>query len=90
VEVQNMSRTRTFRRWTVAALLTGLVGIGAAGCIAVPVGGYGGPELVLPLPVPGVVIAPGYYGNRGGYYGSRGGYYRGNYGRQWNGRNWRG
>ena len=35
-----MSRSRSCRRWTVAALLAGLAGIGTAGCIAVPVGGY--------------------------------------------------
>ena len=37
-----MSRSRSRRRWTVAALLAGLAGIGTAGCIAVPVGGYDG------------------------------------------------
>jgi len=65
-----MSRSRSCRRWTVAALLAGLVGIGTAGCIAVPVGGYDGypgayaggyggysvawPAIVVPAPV----IAP--------------------------------
>lgn len=37
-----MARSRSFRRWTAAALLAGLAGIGTAGCIAVPVGGYDG------------------------------------------------
>ena len=82
-----MSRSRRTSRWTAAALLAGAVGIGAAGCIAVPVGGgYGEPSVAFP--VPGIVIAPppvvfggyghyggGYrrgYGNRGYGYGSRG------------------
>jgi hypothetical protein len=61
-----MSRSRSRRRWTVAALLAGLAGIGTAGCIAVPVGGYdgypgayggypgysvAGPAIVVPGPV---------------------------------------
>ena len=66
----NMSRSRSRRRWTVAALLAGLAGIGTAGCVAVPVGGYdgyqgaygggyggysgAGPAIVYPAPV----IAP--------------------------------
>src|SRR5437773_8532276 len=66
----NMSRSRSRRRWTVAALLAGLAGIGTAGCVAVPVGGYdgyqgaygggyggysgAGPAIVFPAPV----IAP--------------------------------
>jgi hypothetical protein len=82
-----MSRSRRFPRWTAAALLTGAVGIVAAGCIAVPVGGYADPTIVVPTP--GVVIAPPpvvyrhrhyyggrYYGGRsqgGRYYGGRGG-----------------
>ena len=80
-----MTRSRAFRRWTAAALLTGLVGIGAAGCIAVPVGGYDGgyagyygPEVVVPAP--GITVAPSFYYSHGhrGYY--RGGPY---YGRYW-------
>jgi hypothetical protein len=58
-----MSRSRSRRRWTVAALLAGLAGIGTAGCIAVPVGGYDG--------------YPGAYG--GGYGGGYGGSYGGSY-----------
>jgi hypothetical protein len=69
--------------------LTGIVGLGAAGCVAVPVGGYPDPAVVLPAP--GIVIAPppvvyghrhsygrSYYGHRG-YYGGRhhGGRYHG-------------
>ena len=80
-----MSRSSKLRRWTTAALLAGAVGIGAAGCVAVPVGG-GYAEPGLALPAPGVVITPppiifapgrshGY--NRGyGQYG-RGRYWRG-------------
>ena len=77
-----MRRSRAFRRWTAAALLTGLVGIGAAGCIAVPVGGYDGgyggyagyygPEVVVPAP--GITVAPRFYygpGHRGYYRGGR-------------------
>ena len=51
----HMSRIRSCRRWTVAALLAGLAGIGTAGCIAVPVGGYDS--------------YPGAYGGYGGGYG---------------------
>ena len=80
-----MSRSRALRRWTGAAVLAGVVGIGVGGCIAVPVGGYGEPAVAVPVPAPGVVIAPGpvivgpsyrgyygrgYYGH--GYYGHRG------------------
>lgn len=54
-----MSRSRSRRRWTVAALLAGLAGIGTAGCIAVPVGGYDG--------YPGA-----YGGGYGGYSGYSG------------------
>ena len=54
-----MSRSRLCRRWTVAALLAGLAGIGTAGCIAVPVGGYDG--------YPGA-----YGGGYGGYSGYSG------------------
>ena len=53
-----MARSRSFRRWTAAALLAGLAGIGTAGCIAVPVGGYDG----------------AYGGSGGGYGGAPGGY----------------
>ena len=78
-----MSRSRRIPRWTAAALLAGAVGIGAAGCVAVPVGGYGGyggyPDPAVVFPVPGLVIAPPpviyrqpRYGGRG--YGGRGGY----------------
>jgi len=65
-----MTRSRAFRRWSAAVLLTGVVGIGAAGCVAIPVGysgyhypGYpvAGPALVVPGPIiaPGIVISPG-------------------------------
>jgi hypothetical protein len=60
-------------------MLAGVVAVGAGGCIAVPVGGYGEPAVAFPVPAPGVVIAPGpvivgpgyrgYYGRR--YYGHR-------------------
>lgn len=54
-----MSGLRTLHRWAVALLLTGIVGVAAAGCVVVPVGGYAvGPPAVV-VPVPGVVIAPG-------------------------------
>jgi hypothetical protein len=56
------------RHLVVAVVLTGLISVSAAGCIAVPVSGPGyayGPAPVV------VVPAPVY----GGYY--RGGYYRG-------------
>jgi hypothetical protein len=82
-----MARSRAFRRWTGAALLAAVVGVGAAGCIAVPVGGYGEPA--VGIAPPGVVIAPGPIvvgpGYRHGYY--RG--YRGYYGR-YGYRGWRG
>jgi hypothetical protein len=75
-----MSRSRRLARWTAAALLAGTVGIGAAGCVVVPLGGYAEPSVILP--VPGVVIAPppviyrhgrygGRYPHRGWGYGSR-------------------
>jgi hypothetical protein len=81
-----MSRSRAFRRWAGAAMLASVVGIGVGGCIAVPVGGgYGEPAVGIPVPAPGVVIAPGpiiFGGHRGyyhrGYYGH--GYGRGYYG----------
>jgi len=94
-----MSRSRAFCRWTGATVLASLVGLGAAGCIVAPVGGYAEPALVVPAP--GVVVAPGpviygpsfygprYYGH--GYYGH--GYYgHGYYGRGYRGpwRGWRG
>lgn len=60
-----MSRSRSCRRWTVAALLAGLAGIGTAGCIAVPVGGYDG--------YPGA-YGGGYGGAYGGGHGGYGGY----------------
>jgi hypothetical protein len=75
-----MSRSRSLRRWTAAALLTGLVGIGAAGCVAVPVGGYDGGYAYGPgvgVAAPGITVAPSFYYGRGGYY--RGGYYGGRY-----------
>jgi hypothetical protein len=84
-----MSRSRAFRRWTGTALLAAVVGVGAAGCIAVPVGGYGEPA--VGVAAPGVVIAPGPIVVGPGY---RRGYYRGYYGRGYYGRygyrGWRG
>src|SRR5262245_58463587 len=84
-EVTNtMSRSTTIRRWTAASLLTAAVGLGAAGCVAVPVGGgyggYGDPAVVVPAPgvvitPPPVVFGPGYYGHRHGWrrgYSNRG------------------
>ena len=65
-----MSRSRSCRRWTVVALLAGFAGIGTAGCIAVPVGGYdsypgayaggyGGYSVAGPsVVVPGPFISP--------------------------------
>ena len=50
-----MTRSRSVRRWTIVALLAGFAGIGTAGCIAVPVGGYDS--------------YPGAYGAYGGGYG---------------------
>jgi hypothetical protein len=81
-----MSRSRRFPRWTAAALLAAAVAVGAAGCVAVTVGGYAEPAVVLPAP--GVVIAPPpvifghrHYGGRSyrgyGYYGRGGNRWRG-------------
>jgi len=86
-----MSRSRAFRRWTGTALLAAVVGVGAAGCIAVPVGGYGGGygEPGVGVAAPGVVIAPGPIVVGPGYHR---GYYRGYrayYGR-YGYRGWRG
>lgn len=72
-----MSRSNTIPRWTVVALLAGAVAIGAAGCVAVPVGG-GYAEPGFAFPAPGVVITPppivfgpgrsrGHYRNYGHY-----------------------
>jgi hypothetical protein len=69
-----MSRSRIAPRWTLAVLLAGAAAMGAAGCVAVPVGGYG-PSVVLPAP--GVVIAPGHghhHRRHYGHYGHRGSY----------------
>jgi hypothetical protein len=81
-----MSRFTRVSRWTFSALVIA-VGLGAAGCVAVPVGGYdggygygyGGPSVVFPAP--SVVIAPGgghrhHYGYRYNHrsYGHRGGW----------------
>ena len=79
-----MSRSRPskIRRWTAGALLAGAAGIGAAGCVAIPVGG-GYAESGIAFPAPGVVIAPPPIvfgpGRSRGYY--RGGYGYGHYGR---------
>jgi hypothetical protein len=73
-EVLAMVR-KAFRRWTVVALLTALVGVGAAGCVAVPVGGgygYGYAEPTVVVPAPGIVVTPGY-----GYHHAYGRRYRG-------------
>jgi hypothetical protein len=70
--------------------LAGVVGIGAAGCVVAPVGGYAEPALVVPAP--GVVVAPGPVIYGPGFYG-RGYYHRGYYGRGYygyRGRGWRG
>ncbi|MGH6689390.1 MAG: hypothetical protein ACREF4_01730 [Gammaproteobacteria bacterium] len=91
-----MSRFGRCPRWAAAALLAGAVGLGAAGCVAVPVGGYGGyPEPAVVFPAPGVVIAPPpviyrdrHYGRRGyggRHYGDRHYGSRGHFGR---GHNW--
>lgn len=76
-----MSRTSKSHRWTAAALLAGAVAIGAAGCVAVPVGG-GYAEPGIAFPVPGVVIAPppivfGPGRSRGHFRGGYGYYQRG-------------
>jgi hypothetical protein len=52
-----MSRSNKNLRWTAAVLLAGAVAIGAAGCVAVPVGG-GYAEPGIAFPAPGVVITP--------------------------------
>ena len=54
---------------TFSALVIGVVGLGIAGCVAIPVGGYGygGPSVVFPAP--SVVIAPG--GGHHHHYGYR-------------------
>jgi hypothetical protein len=70
-----MSRFTRLPRWMLGTVLTALVGLVGAGCVAVPVGGYGygGPSVVLPAP--GVVVAPGpvyrhrHYGYRYRHYG---------------------
>jgi hypothetical protein len=82
-----MSRSNTIHRWMVVALLAGATAIGAAGCIAVPVGG-GYPEAGIGFPAPGVFIAPPPIVFGGG---RSNGYYRGRaYGRQsWGRGNWR-
>jgi hypothetical protein len=74
------------RRWTAGALLAGAVGIGAAGCVAIPVGG-GYAESGVAFPAPGVVIAPPpiVFGP-----GRSHGHYRGGYGHYNRGRSWRG
>ena len=83
-----MSHLIAVRRWTVALLLTGTVGLAMAGCVVAPAGGgypydYGyaaGPNVYVSTP--GVVVAPGapgyhrYY--RHGYY--RSGYWHHGYG----------
>jgi hypothetical protein len=64
------------RRVVMTVVLTAVVAVAAAGCIAVPVGGpdyaYGPPAPVIVVPAP---VYGGYY-HRGyrGYY--RGGYHR--------------
>lgn len=77
-----MSRSNTLHRWMVVALLAGATAIGAAGCIAVPVGG-GYAEPSIGFPVPGIFIAPPPIvigpGRSRGHYG--GGYGYGNYSR---------
>ena len=64
------------RRLAVTVILATGVAIGAAGCIAVPVGGpgyaYGPPAPVVVVPAP---VYGGYY-HRGFY---RGGWHRGGY-----------
>ncbi len=87
-----MSRSRAVRRWIGGALLVGVVGVGMAGCIAVPVGGYGDPGYGggVGVAAPGVVIAPGpIVIGPGGY---RRGWGRGYYGHHYYGyrRGWRG
>jgi hypothetical protein len=78
-----MSRSTAVRRWVVSAVVAGVVGIGAGGCVVLPVGGYG-PEPGLVVPAPGVVVAPppviigpGYRrGYHRHYYGGHRGYWR--------------
>jgi hypothetical protein len=83
-----MSRSRQskIRRWTAGALLAGAVGIGGAGCVAIPVGG-GYAESGVAFPAPGVVIMPPpiVFGP-----GRSRGHYRGGYGYYNRGRSWRG
>jgi hypothetical protein len=52
----------TRRLLAPALLLMGIAAVGA-GCIFVPVGGYGppGPVVVAPVPPPVVVVRPPYY-----------------------------
>jgi hypothetical protein len=67
------------RRLAMTVILTAIVAVGAAGCIAVPVGGPGyaygppAPVVVVPAPVFGGYYHHGYY-RGGGWY--RGGYHR--------------
>ena len=81
-----MSRSNKNLRWTAAVLLAGAVAIGAAGCVAVPVGG-GYAEPGIAFPAPGVVIAPPpiVFGP-----GRSHGHYRGGYGSYHRGNRWRG
>jgi len=69
-------------------MLASVVGLGVGGCVAVPVGGYGEAAVGVPVPAPGVVIAPGPIvvgpGHRRGYW------HRGYYGRGYYRRGWRG
>jgi len=81
-----MSRSNKNLRWTDAVLLAGAVAIGAAGCVAVPVGG-GYAEPGIAFPAPGVVIAPPPIVFGPGH--SRG-HYRGGYGQYHRGDRWRG
>jgi len=64
-----------FRRLAMSVILTAVVAVGAAGCVAVPVGGpgyaYGPPAPVVVAPVP---VYGGFY-YHGGY--RRGGWHRG-------------
>ena len=89
-----MSRSTAFRRWAGGAFLAAVVGLGTAGCIAVPVGGYGDPGYGggygggVGVAAPGVVIAPGpIVVGPGGY---RRGWGRGYYGHYGYRRGWRG
>ena len=82
-----MSRSSKIPRWTVVALLAGAVAIGAAGCVAVPVGGgYAEPGIAFPAPgvvitPPPIIFGPGPGRSHGHYRGY--GYY--NRGRWWRG-----